>query len=141
LFGDYIELADKKGKVLDIGIRASRMLTQYGSQVIVPNGDLLSGRLVNWTLSNSYLKTELLFKVNSDSNLELVKKIIEEEVEKTEDNIKNTPVEILFNNVAADNIELKLEVWINNVYNETSFKGKLLEQLFIKFKENGIKMM
>ncbi len=141
MFGDYIELADKKGKVLDIGIRASRMLTQYGSQVIVPNGDLLSGRLVNWTLSNSYLKTELLFKVNSDSNLELVKKIIEEEVEKTEDNIKNTPVEILFNNVAADNIELKLEVWINNVYNETSFKGKLLEQLFIKFKENGIKMM
>lgn len=139
--GDYIELADKKGKVLDIGIRASRMLTQYGSQVIVPNGDLLSGRLVNWTLSNSYLKTELLFKVNSDSNLELVKKIIEEEVGKTEDNIKNTPVEILFNNVAADNIELKLEVWINNVYNETSFKGKLLEQLFIKFKENGIKMM
>ena len=139
--GDYVELADKKGKVLDIGIRASRMLTQQGSEVVVPNGDLLSGRLVNWTLSNSYLKTELLFKVNSDADITLVKKIIEEAAVKAEDTIKNTPVEILFNTVTADSIELKLQVWINSIYNELNFKGKLLEQLFTKFKENGIKMM
>lgn len=139
--GDFIELADKKGKVLDIGIRASRMLTQQGSEVIVPNGDLLSARLVNWTLSNSYLKTELLFKVSSETDLELVKKIVEEAVAKAEDSIKNTPVEILFNAVNADNIELKLSAWINNIYNENSFKSKILEQLFITFKEKGIKMM
>ncbi len=139
--GDYVELADKKGKVLDIGIRASRMLTQQGSEVIVPNGDLLSGRLVNWTLSNSYLKTELLFKVNTDADLDSVKKIIEDEARKAEDTIKNTPVEILFNTVTADSIELRLLVWISNIYNESSFKGKMLEQLFVRFKEKGIKMM
>jgi potassium efflux system protein len=139
--GDYVELADKKGKVLDIGIRASRMLTQQGSEVIVPNGDLLSGRLVNWTLSNSYLKTELLFKVNSDADLNSVKKIIEDEAGKAEDTIKNTPVEILFNAVTADSIELRLLVWISSIYNENSFKGKMLEQLFVRFKEKGIKMM
>ncbi len=139
--GDFIELADKKGKIMDIGIRASRMLTQQGSEVIVPNGDLLSGRLVNWTLSNSYLKTQILFKVNNDADLTLVRKIIEEEAAKAEDTIKNTPVEILFNAVTADNIELKLQVWINNIYNEGSFKGKMLEKLFTRFKEKGIKMM
>ncbi|WP_299287904.1 mechanosensitive ion channel domain-containing protein [uncultured Mucilaginibacter sp.] len=139
--GDFIELADKKGKVLDIGIRASRMLTQQGSEVIVPNGDLLSARLVNWTLSNTYLRTEMLLKVNTDADLDSVKKIIEEEVGKAEDTVKNTPVEILFNTVAADSIELKLLVWINSVYTENSFKGKILEQLFIHFKEKGIKMM
>lgn len=139
--GDFVELADKKGKVLDIGIRASRMLTQQGSEVIVPNGDLLSGRLVNWTLSNLYLKAELLFKINSDADLVLVKKIIEEQTAKAENTIKNMPVEILFNAVAADNIELKIQVWINNIYNEASFKGKMLEQLFVQFKEKGIKMM
>lgn len=139
--GDYVELADKKGKVLDIGIRASRMLTQQGSEVIVPNGDLLSGRLVNWTLSNSYLKTELMFKVNSDTDIVLVKKIIEEEVSKAEDTVKNTPFEILFNTITADSIELKLRIWINSIYNEDSFKSKMLEQLFTHFKEKGIKMM
>lgn len=139
--GDFVELADKKGKVLDIGIRASRMLTPQGSEVIVPNGDLLSGRLVNWTLSNNYLKTEFLLKISNDAAISMVKKTIEEEVAKAEDVIKNTPVVILFNAVTADNIELKVQVWINNIYNEDSFKGRILEQLFIIFKEKGIKMM
>lgn len=139
--GDFVELADKKGKMLDIGIRASRMLTPQGSEVIVPNGDLLSGRLVNWTLSNSYLKTEFLLKINSETDISAVKKMIEAEVVKAENTVKNMPVEILFNAIGADSIELKVEVWINNVYNETSFKGKILEQLFTKFKENNIKMM
>lgn len=139
--GDFVELADKKGKVLDIGIRASRMLTPQGSEVIVPNGDLLSGRLVNWTLSNNYLKTEFLLKISSESDISIVKKIIEEEVANAEDTIKNNPPEILFNAVGADNIELKVQVWINNIYNEVSFKGKILEHLFTRFKEKGIKMM
>lgn len=139
--GDFVELADKKGKVLDIGIRASRMLTPQGSEVIVPNGDLLSGRLVNWTLSNNYLKTEFLLKVNSDADISVIKNIIEDEVKKADDSIKNTPVEILFNTVTSDSIELKIQVWINNIYNEVSFKGKLLEQLFTRFKEHNIKMI
>ncbi len=139
--GDFVELADKKGKVLDIGIRASRMLTPQGSEVIVPNGDLLSGRLVNWTLSNNYLKTEFLLKISNDAAISMVKKTIEEEVAKAEDVIKNTPVVILFNAVTADNIELKVQVWINNIYNEDSFKGRILEQIFTIFKEKGIKMM
>ena len=139
--GDFIELADKKGKVLDIGIRASRMLTLQGSEVIVPNGDLLSGRLVNWTLSNNYLKTEFLLKVSSETDFTSAKKIIEEEVLKAENSIKNYPVEVLFNTITADSIELKVGVWIDSIYNETSFKGKILEQLFARFKEQGIKMM
>ncbi|RYY08164.1 MAG: mechanosensitive ion channel [Sphingobacteriaceae bacterium] len=139
--GDFVELADKKGKVLDIGIRASRMLTPQGSEVIVPNGDLLSGRLVNWTLSNSYLRTEFLLKVNSETNFVNAKKIIEEEVLKADNTIKNYPVEILFNTLTADSVELKVEVWINSIYNEAGFKGKILEQIFTRFKEQGIKMM
>ncbi|RYE29312.1 MAG: mechanosensitive ion channel, partial [Sphingobacteriaceae bacterium] len=139
--GDFVELADKKGKVLDIGIRASRMLTPQGSEVIVPNGDLLSGRLVNWTLSNSYLKTEFLLKVNSETDLPTIKKIIEQEVIKAENTVKNMPVEILLNSIGADSLELKVEVWINSIYNETSFKGKILEQIFVKIKENNIRVM
>lgn len=45
--GDFVELADKKGKIQDIGIRASKMLTQQVSEVIIPNGDLISNRFTN----------------------------------------------------------------------------------------------
>ncbi|CAG5067852.1 hypothetical protein DYBT9623_00579 [Dyadobacter sp. CECT 9623] len=139
--GDYIELADKKGKVLDIGIRSSKMLTSQGSRVIIPNGDLLSGRLVNYSQKNAQLKAEITFKVNVESDLDLVKKLVSETVDKGEDIVKNAPQQILFNSIGADNVELKILVWLNSVYAEAAFKSYVLETLYRKFRENNIKVM
>lgn len=139
--GDYIELADKKGKVLEIGIRSSQMLTSQGSRVIIPNGDLLSGRLVNYTLHNAHLKVELTFKISTEADLELVKKLISDIAAKGENIVKNAPVQVLFNSVGADNVEFKVLVWLNDVYAEATFKSYFLEQILQKFKENGIKLM
>lgn len=139
--GDYIELADKKGKVLDIGIRSSKMLTSQGSRVIIPNGDLLSGRLTNYTQKNSQLKSEILFKVNVEADLDLVKKLVAETVDKAEDIIKNAPRQTFINSIGADNVELKIMVWVKSVYVEAGFKSYVLETLYRKFKENNIKVM
>jgi potassium efflux system protein len=139
--GDYVELADKKGKVQDIGIRSSKMLTPQGSEVIIPNGDLLSGRLVNWTLSNDYLKTEIVFKVPVDTDLAALNKIIEEEISQTDNIVKNLPPEILINTIAADSIEFKVLVWITSVYIEAGFKSELFKKLLPRFKEMQVKIM
>jgi len=48
---DKIEIEGVLGHVSDIGIRASTIRTFDGAEVIVPNGDLISGRVVNWTRS------------------------------------------------------------------------------------------
>lgn len=139
--GDYVELADKKGKVQDIGIRSSKMLTPQGSEVIIPNGDLLSGRLVNWTLNNDYLKTEVIFKIPVDTDLEAVNKIILEEVSKTDHILKNLPPEVLINTIAADSVELKVLVWITDIYSEAGFKSDLFKKLLPRFKEMQVKIM
>lgn len=140
--GDYVELADKKGKVQDIGIRSSRMLTAQGSDVIIPNGDLLSGRLVNWTLNNDYIKTEVTFKIPGQENLDAVNKIIEKELLKlSSSTVGNLKPEILVNAIAADSIELKVLVWINNIYIEAAFKSDFLQLLLARFNESGIKIL
>ncbi|EDM35521.1 probable periplasmic binding protein; possible mechanosensitive ion channel component [Pedobacter sp. BAL39] len=139
--GDYVELADKKGKVQDIGIRSSKLLTPQGSEVIIPNGDLLSGRLVNWTLSNDFVKTELTFKLSAEADIELIYKTINEEVQATGNTMKNLPPEILINSIAADNIEFKVLVWVTNIYVEAGFKSDLLKRLLLRFREQQIKII
>ncbi len=139
--GDYVELADKKGKVKDIGIRSSIMLTPQGSEVVIPNGDLLSGRLVNWTGDNPYLKSELTIKINADVDLDQVKKIIKDEIKKVKDTVKNSQPEIYINSLAADTIELKIIVWVSSIYTEASCKSQLLQQLLVRFRENSIKIL
>ena len=48
---DKVEIEGMLGNVSSIGIRASTIRTFDGAEVIVPNGDLISQRVINWTLS------------------------------------------------------------------------------------------
>ena len=50
--GDTIEVGDLIGDVRTIGIRSSTVRTWQGAEVIVPNADLISGQVINWTLSD-----------------------------------------------------------------------------------------
>ncbi|MEI6809324.1 MAG: mechanosensitive ion channel domain-containing protein, partial [bacterium] len=47
--GDYIEVAGSRGKVADIGFRNTRITTDDGVTVLVPNGAFVGGNIVNWT--------------------------------------------------------------------------------------------
>lgn len=49
---DMVEIDSLLGKILRIGIRSSTLRTWEGAEVIIPNGDLISGRVINWTLSD-----------------------------------------------------------------------------------------
>lgn len=139
--GDYVELADKKGKVKDIGIRSSKLITPQGSEVIIPNGDLLSGRLVNWTLSHDYVKSDLIFKVGSEADLDTLTKMIDEEVKQTSHVMDGLPVEILLNSFAAGSIELKVMAWVQSIYVEPAFKSELLVRLMKRLKEMEINIV
>ncbi len=50
--GDWVQVEDLFGVVSTFGIRASKVRTFDGADVIVPNGDLISARVTNWTLSD-----------------------------------------------------------------------------------------
>jgi len=139
--GDYVELADKKGRIRDIGIRSSKMVTVQGSEVIIPNGDLLSNRLVNWTSSDTYLKTELTFKVGADTDLKAINEIIKNEATQLDGTIRSMPPDLLVTAIGADSIELKATVWISSIYTEASVRSELLQRLNVKFREAGVKLM
>jgi small-conductance mechanosensitive channel len=57
--GDSIELESHSGSLRQIGLRASILRTWDGSEVIVPNGTLISQEVVNWTLSDQTKRIEI----------------------------------------------------------------------------------
>ncbi|MGC4031627.1 MAG: mechanosensitive ion channel [Tepidisphaeraceae bacterium] len=63
--GDVIEIEGVTGVVSRIGIRASVIRTPLAAEIILPNGTLISGRVVNWTLSNRQRGVELSVTVAS----------------------------------------------------------------------------
>ncbi|WP_421828792.1 mechanosensitive ion channel domain-containing protein [Larkinella sp.] len=139
--GDFIEITNKKGRVKTIGIRSSRLLTTEGSEVIIPNGDLLSGQVINWTINHKAKRIELTIKTDAEHELSTLKALIKEEITKHPNAVKRQQPEILLATITNDTIELKVRVWINSVNKEDQFRSEILLNLYRRFKEAGVKMM
>lgn len=139
--GDFIEIANKKGRVKTIGIRSSRLLTTEGSEVIIPNGDLLSGQVINWTINHKAKRIELTLKANAEHDLHTLEPLIKEEIMKQPNAVKRIAPEIFLSTITSDAIELKVRVWINSVNKEDQFRSQVLLSIYQRFKEHGIKMM
>src|SRR4030095_4130353 len=58
--GDAIELPGQQivGRVISIGTRASVVRSWSGAEIVVPNGDLVSNPITNWTLSDRLCRLE-----------------------------------------------------------------------------------
>ncbi len=139
--GDFIEIASKKGRVKTIGIRSSRLLTTEGSEVIIPNGDLLSGQVINWTINHKAKRIELTIKTDAEHDLQTLEPLIKEEILKHPNAVKRIAPEIFLSTISNDSLELKVRVWINSVNKEDLFRSEVLLNIYRRFKENGIKMM
>jgi small-conductance mechanosensitive channel len=74
--GDDIQIdATTMGRVERIGIRASVILLTNGSEMIVPNGNLISNPVTNWTLSNFEIPVTVTSKVDPQHVLALLTKV------------------------------------------------------------------
>ncbi|TDS12964.1 mechanosensitive ion channel family protein [Sphingobacterium paludis] len=127
--GDYVELADKKGQVMQIGIRSSTLLTDQGARVIIPNGDLLSGRLVNWTFSDSDIRMNMQLTVENKGSIDAIKKQVEDKLRTFNEVDLSIPIKVLTKDVTADNYVLTVQVGIKHIRYIEKFRGQFLEAL------------
>lgn len=75
--GDYIEVADGvRGEVVEIGPRATRLRTNDDLHVIIPNSELMGGRVINWTFNEESRRFHIPFTVAEQTDRALVRKVV-----------------------------------------------------------------
>ena len=70
--GDTIEVDMEMGVVTNIGVRSSNIRAYSGAEVIIPNGDLISKKVINWTLSNRNRRSKIPMKTSPNADPEKV---------------------------------------------------------------------
>ncbi len=73
--GDVISLDDTFGWISDLGARYAAVVTRDGREYLIPNEDLITRQVVNWSHSNQLVRLEINFGVSYDSDPHLVRRI------------------------------------------------------------------
>ena len=76
--GDIIEIDDKIGRVVEITLRSTRIVTIDNKIVVIPNHLYLVNNLYNWTQNGSTTLESIEIGVGYNSDLDLVKKLLKE---------------------------------------------------------------
>ncbi|GMQ29193.1 mechanosensitive ion channel family protein [Algoriphagus confluentis] len=137
--GDDIEVGTLTGKVKEVGIRASKILAYDGSEIIVPNGDLLSQSLINWTLSDKRRRIELLIGVAYQSEMERVQTLIQEVLNEARI-LKIPPPKILMQNFGESSVDFRVLFWVESMDIYLDVRNEVMHAIFETFLKNGIEI-
>ncbi len=137
--GDTVDIGDKRGRVKEIGIRTSTLLTEDGAEVIIPNGDVLSHNIINWTLSNNYVRETFSFNIDKPNNLEDIGvDDIKSILKKNPNVMEQREPEILFNTINTKTIEVKIFFWCKD-FNKSAFTtGEVRGDIYKLMEKKGI---
>lgn len=81
--GDFVELASGvTGEVRQMRVRSTVITTNDNVDIVVPNSEFVSGRVVNWTMREAYRRIRIPFGVAYGTDKELVRRILIEAAEK-----------------------------------------------------------
>ncbi len=137
--GDVVEVNNLLGTVNKIGVRASRISTFDGSEVVVPNNNLISNDLINWTLSNNIRRIEILVGTSYKSDPNLVLQAMQEVTADHPLVLKYPAPLALFLEFGESSLNFRLLFWIN-VQNVLSARSEVSIAIYNRFKELGIKI-
>ncbi|MBV8814540.1 MAG: mechanosensitive ion channel [Verrucomicrobia bacterium] len=109
--GDVIQVGDAVGSVRKIGIRASLIRTPNGSEIIVPNGTLISSEVTNWTFSDRQRAITAQIQVPRGVDQKTVVQLLKDTATETP-GVAKTPVPQAYVTTLSSNaLTLELRAW------------------------------
>ena len=137
--GDTVEIGGKRGRVKEISVRSSTLLTPEGAEVIIPNGDILSHNIINYTLTNNHIRGDISLNIFREVDAEEIRKIIIEIINVTPNILLQKPPDILISNLSSVVTQIKIYFWCKDVSKLELTKSQLSQSIYKSFEEKQIK--
>lgn len=135
---DIIEISGQTGTMKSIGIRSSVVTTWDGADIIIPNGDILSHHMTNWTMGSSKRRYEIKVGVAYGTNLILAKSLIQEVLDEHSLILKNPETLIWVTQFGDSSIDFVIKFWVPHFNYGNDVKSDLIIGIDEIFKLNGI---
>jgi small conductance mechanosensitive channel len=137
--GDIVEVKEYRGVIDRINLRTTIITTFQGLEVIIPNKDMFTHPVVNFT-STPRRRIDLDVGISYGENLRHVEKVVREAVEDINGRIKERPVEFFYKEFGDSSINFELRIWVRYPDQQYYFQARHDAVILIKeaFNREGI---
>jgi potassium-dependent mechanosensitive channel len=138
--GDVMEVEGLSGVCKRIGLRSSTIRTAQGAEVIVPNNNLITNHVINWTLSERHRRVDIPIGVAYGSDPEQVIKLMIE-VASSHPKVAPDPVPLaLFIGFGDSALNFELRFWSPHAQTYQQLKSEVAIRLGAAFGKAGIRI-
>lgn len=140
--GDIMEVDTLVGKVTQINLRTSEILTRDGISIIVPNHKFITENVINWSHNAALTRFDVNVGVAYGTNPEKVREVLlqcAQEIKEISKSKNNVP-SVRLTNFGGSSLDFQLLFWSKNVFLIENTKSDLRFIIANKFMENDIQI-
>ena len=139
--GDVIAIDDTYGEIRDMGARYVSIVTRDRAEYLVPNEDLITSRVVNWSYSTTLLRIRIGVGVSYGSDIHKVMELMIQAA-RSIDRVLDDPRPVCqLKNFGDSSIDMELRIWIQDPQNGVANVSSAVRvAIWDAFKANGIEI-
>jgi len=138
--GDTVTIGDISGTVTRIRIRATTVVDWDRKELIVPNKEFVVGRLINWSLSDKYIRIRIPVGIAYGSDTKLAEELLVQAARKNSRVLSEPAPEAVFKGFGDNSLNFELRVYINGIETWWPMLHKLNLTIDNAFKEAGVRI-
>ena len=137
--GDVIAIGDTYGWINSLGARCVSVITRDGTEHLIPNEELISHRVENWSYTNRIIRLRMPIGIDYESNVRQAIGLATEAAVKV-NRVLQKPGPVCQLKAFGDNsVDLELRVWLKDPQNGLgNVRSEVLLNVWDSFNENGI---
>ena len=137
--GDVISLGETFGWINALGARYVSVLTRDGKEYLIPNEDMITGQVVNWSHSNEFVRLDIFFGTSYADNPHLVRKLAVAAAVSVTRVLSTRPAVCHIVGFGDNSVDYILRFWIHDpTEGLTNIRGNVYLALWDSFRENDI---
>lgn len=138
--GDFVDVSGITGRVRNIGMRATTIGTPDGAEVVVPNGTLLAGNLINWTLLDTNRRIDVSVGVAYGSDLARVLETLKQAATDTPGIATNPAPIVLFQGFGDSAMNFMVQAWTLDFDNWIGTRSVLNSRVYSALEKEGFEI-
>lgn len=128
------------GDVIDIGLRATRIKTTDNIVVIIPNNEIMTRDIVNYTTNNSSIRVRINIGIAYDADVAKAKALIIQAANSADWILVEPAPKVVVRNFGESSVDLQARVWIKEARKRMDTIDHITDMVKVLFDENGIEI-